>query len=90
MNLINAVYICSPLRGDIERNISRANGYCRFAATQGIVPLAPHAMFTQFLDDARLAVPTRSGTGARLAVPTRSGTGTSRILSNQFRLGFDS
>lgn len=45
------VYICSPLRGDIKRNIRRANEYCRFASTQGVVPLAPHAIFTQFLDD---------------------------------------
>lgn len=45
------VYICSPLRGDIEQNINRANGYCRFVATQGAVPLAPHTIFTQFLDD---------------------------------------
>lgn len=51
MNPIKLIYICSPLRGEIERNISRANGYCRFAATQGVVPLAPHTIFTQFLDD---------------------------------------
>ena len=51
MNLIKLVYICSPLRGNIERNISRANGYCRFAVTLGVVPLAPHTIFTQFLED---------------------------------------
>lgn len=45
------VYICSPLRGDIERNISSANRYCWFAATQSAVPIAPHIMFTGFLDD---------------------------------------
>jgi len=45
------VYICSPLRGDIERNITKARGYCRFAKMQGAVPLAPHTIFTQFLDD---------------------------------------
>lgn len=45
------VYICSPLRGNVERNIRKANGYCRFAATKSVVPLAPHAMFTGFLDD---------------------------------------
>ncbi|WP_407312111.1 DUF4406 domain-containing protein [Desulfosporosinus sp. SB140] len=49
------VYICSPLRGDIERNINRANSYCRFVVTQGAVPLAPHTIFTQFLDDEVLA-----------------------------------
>lgn len=45
------VYICSPLRGDVERNIRKANGYCRFAASKSAVPIAPHAMFTGFLDD---------------------------------------
>ena len=45
------VYICSPLRGDVERNIRKAKGYCRFAATKSAVPIAPHAMFTGFLDD---------------------------------------
>ena len=48
---MNMVYVCSPLKGDIERNIRKANGYCRFAAKQGVVPLAPHTIFTQFLDD---------------------------------------
>lgn len=45
------VYICSPLRGDVERNIRRANGYCRFVVKEGVLPLAPHAIFTSFLDD---------------------------------------
>lgn len=45
------VYVCSPLRGDLERNIRKANGYCRFAVKQGVLPLAPHAIFTGFLDD---------------------------------------
>ncbi|TCL37223.1 hypothetical protein EV210_10690 [Anaerospora hongkongensis] len=45
------VYVCSPLRGDIETNIRRAYGYCRFVIQQGALPLAPHAIFTAFLDD---------------------------------------
>ena len=45
------IYICSPLRGDIERNIQRAVGYSRFVFGMGGVPLAPHAIFTAFLDD---------------------------------------
>ena len=45
------VYIVSPLRGKVKENIRRANDYCRFAAQQGVVPLAPHVMFTGFLDD---------------------------------------
>lgn len=46
------VYICSPLKGDVERNIRRAYGYCRFAVKEGVLPFAPHAMFSGFLDDA--------------------------------------
>lgn len=45
------VYICSPLRGDLAGNIIKANYYSRFAYEQGCIPLAPHAIFTQFLDD---------------------------------------
>ena len=45
------IYICSPLKGDIERNIKKAIGYSRFAYMKGGIPLAPHAIFTTFLDD---------------------------------------
>lgn len=45
------IYICSPLKGNIERNIQRAIGYSRFVYSKGGIPLAPHAIFTQFLDD---------------------------------------
>jgi hypothetical protein len=39
------------LRGDIETNVRRAHGYCRFVIQKGALPLAPHAIFTAFLDD---------------------------------------
>lgn len=45
------IYICSPLRGDYETNISNAKDYCREVALQGDIPIAPHIYFTQFLDD---------------------------------------
>ena len=45
------IYICSPLKGDVKRNIEKANYYARFAYSQGYIPLAPHTIFTQFLDD---------------------------------------
>ena len=45
------VYICSPLRGDIEGNIERAKGYCKQAICEGCFPIAPHIYFTQFMDD---------------------------------------
>ena len=44
-------YICSPLRGDIEKNIQKAHEYCAYAASCGVIPLAPHTIFTRYLDD---------------------------------------
>lgn len=48
---MNLVYICSPLRGDIASNQRKAIAYCEFASKQGVVPLAPHTIFTQYLND---------------------------------------
>lgn len=47
------IYICSPCKGDMERNITKAQGYCREAAElfPDVVPIAPHVYCTQFLDD---------------------------------------
>ncbi len=49
------VYICSPLSGEVERNQEDARRYCRFAVEQGCIPLAPHLLFPQFLNDANSA-----------------------------------
>lgn len=45
------VYVCSPFAGDIERNIANTRRYCRFAVDSGSIPLAPHLLFPQFMDD---------------------------------------
>jgi hypothetical protein len=39
------IYICSPCRGDMEKNITKAQGYCREAAElfPDVVPIAPTA-----------------------------------------------
>ena len=51
------IYICSPCLGDMEKNITKAQGYCREAAEifPDIVPIAPHVYCTQFLDDTQPA-----------------------------------
>lgn len=46
------VYICSPYAGEIEKNINAAQRYSRFAVDKGYIPIAPHLLFPQFLDDA--------------------------------------
>lgn len=45
------VYICSPYAGDIEENVKAARVYSRFAVDKGFIPVAPHLLFPQFLDD---------------------------------------
>jgi len=45
------VYICSPLKGDIDRNRAKARIYCRFAFDKGYLPVSPHIYFTQFLNE---------------------------------------
>jgi sugar phosphate isomerase/epimerase len=44
------VFICSPFQGKRE-NIENAKEYCRFALEQGVIPIAPHVYFSQFMDD---------------------------------------
>ena len=45
------VYVCSPYSGDIEANTEAARRYCRFAVEKGYIPVAPHLLYPQFLDD---------------------------------------
>lgn len=45
------VYICSPYSGDVQCNTERTRQFCRFVLDQGQIPLAPHLMFPQFMDD---------------------------------------
>ena len=45
------VYICSPYSGDVAGNVENARRYSRFTFEQGYIPIAPHLLFTQFLDD---------------------------------------
>lgn len=46
------VYICSPYAGNIEANVAEARRYCRFAVDKGYIPVAPHLLYPQFLNDA--------------------------------------
>ncbi|MBV4421051.1 DUF7768 domain-containing protein [Clostridium tyrobutyricum] len=45
------VYICSPYSGNIEENVKKARAFCRFALEMNCIPLAPHLLFPQFMDD---------------------------------------
>lgn len=45
------IFICSPYRGNVAKNIGRAKRYARFVAAVGHCPVAPHLFFPQFLND---------------------------------------
>lgn len=45
------VYICSPYSGDVEANVQAAREYCRLAVDKGYMPVAPHLLYPQFMDD---------------------------------------
>ena len=45
------VYACSPFSGNPRKNTEAARKYSRFAVEQGYIPIAPHLLFPQFLND---------------------------------------
>lgn len=45
------VYICSPFSGDVKANAQKARRYSRFAVDSGAIPLAPHLLLPQYMDE---------------------------------------
>lgn len=45
------VYICSPYAGEVEKNVNMARMYSRFAVKNTCIPLTPHLLYPQFMDD---------------------------------------
>jgi dienelactone hydrolase len=45
------IYVCSPYRGDTGTNTKNARKYCRRIVAEGNIPIAPHLLFPQFMDD---------------------------------------
>lgn len=45
------VFISSPFRGDVEGNTEKACAYSRAAYEEGCIPIAPHLLFPQFLNE---------------------------------------
>lgn len=45
------VYICSAFSGDVEGNTKKARAYSRFAVDQGAIPIAPHLLLPQFMNE---------------------------------------
>ncbi len=45
------IYVCSPFSGDIEGNTERARKYSRYAVDKGFIPIAPHLLLPQFMEE---------------------------------------
>ena len=45
------VYICSAYRGDEEYNVQKARIYSRYAVDAGAIPIAPHLLLPQFMEE---------------------------------------
>lgn len=45
------VYICSAYSGDVEGNTEKARRYSRFAIDAGKIPIAPHLLLPQFMEE---------------------------------------
>lgn len=45
------VYICSPYAGDIKNNVLNARKYSRFAIDNNAIPVTPHLMYPQFMNE---------------------------------------
>lgn len=47
------VYVASPYAGDVTGNVAKAVGYCQYAISKGVIPIASHLLYPQMLDDTR-------------------------------------
>lgn len=45
------IYVCSPVKGDVEANIAKAKEHCKTILIMGHIPLAPHVAFSGILND---------------------------------------
>ena len=45
------IFVCSPYRGNIEKNTKKAVFAARFICNCGHIPVVPHLYFPQFLDE---------------------------------------
>ena len=45
------IYICAPLKGNVERNVARARMFCGTVINMGEIPVSAHVMFDGILHD---------------------------------------
>ena len=45
------VYVCSPYRGNVNENVINARKYSRFTFDKKNIPITPHLLYPQFIND---------------------------------------
>lgn len=45
------VYVCSPYRGNVDENVINARKYSRFTFDEKNIPITPHLLYPQFIND---------------------------------------
>ena len=45
------VYVCSPFRGNRDENVINARKYSRFTFDKKNIPITPHLLYPQFIND---------------------------------------
>lgn len=45
------IYVATPLSGDFENNVKKAEERCKFIYSLGYTPVAPYLEYIRFLDD---------------------------------------
>lgn len=45
------VYICSAYSGNVATNVEKTKRYCRYAVDHDCMPVAPHLMYPQFMNE---------------------------------------
>jgi len=48
---IKLIYVASPVCGDVEENLKKANRYCEYVTSCGHIPVAPHLAWQGFLQE---------------------------------------
>lgn len=48
------VYVCSPYRGNVNENVINARKYSRFTFDEKNIPITPHLLYPQFINDNNL------------------------------------
>ena len=45
------MYVCSPYRGNVNENVINARKYSRFTFDEKNIPITPHLLYPQFIND---------------------------------------